>query len=134
MKQVFINLPVENIERSMNFYIQLGFTNKPLFSDDSQKCMVWSEHIYVMLMPNEKFKTYSRKYKPDTKIHTTAFFTLPVENPERVNEIADSALKAGGTEPVPMTDHGFMQLRRIEDLDGHIWDVMYLDMSKFRKE
>lgn len=134
MKQVFINLPVKNVEKSMDFYTQLGFSNKPLFSDDQQKCMVWSEQIYVMLMSHEKFKAYSRKRIPDTKTHTAAYYTLPVESLERVNEMADNALKAGGTEPIPMMDEGFMQLRKIADLDGHTWDIVFMDLSKFRRE
>jgi predicted lactoylglutathione lyase len=67
MKQIFINLPVEDLEKSMSFYTQLGFSNKPLFSDDQQKCMVWCEQIYVMLMSHETFKEYSRKLIPDTR-------------------------------------------------------------------
>jgi predicted lactoylglutathione lyase len=134
MKQIFINLPVEDLDKSMNFYIQLGFSNKPLFSDDQQKCMVWSEHIYVMLMSHDKFKSYSKKTIPDTKKYTAAYYTLPVESADRVNEIADCGLKAGGTEPIPPINHGFIQLRKIEDFDGHTWDIIFLDMSKFKKE
>jgi predicted lactoylglutathione lyase len=133
MKQVFINLPVENPEKSMNFYTQLGFSINPLFTDDDQKCMVWSEHIYVMLMPRERFNTYSGKTIPDLKKYEAANYTLPVESLDRVNEMADSGLKAGGTEPVPMTDHGFMQLRKLEDPDGHTWDIIFLDMTKFEE-
>lgn len=132
MKQVFINLPVENLEKSMNFYAQLGFSNKQLFSDDHQKCMVWCEQIYVMLMSRETFRTYSRKTIPDTKNYVAAYYTLPVESLDRVNEIVESGLKAGGKEPIQMLDEGFMQLRRIEDLDGHIWDIIFMDLSKFR--
>ncbi|MBK6875144.1 MAG: glyoxalase/bleomycin resistance/extradiol dioxygenase family protein [Ignavibacteria bacterium] len=134
MKQIFINLPVKNLEKSMSFYTQLGFSNKPLFSDDQQKCMVWCEQIFVMLMSHETFEAYSRKSIPDTRNYVAAYFTLPVESLDRVNEIVESGLKAGGTEPIPMIDHGFMQLRRIEDFDGHTWDIVFMDLSKFRKE
>lgn len=140
VKQIFINLPVENVEKSMNFYTQLGFSNKPLFSDDSQKCMVWSEQIYVMLISKEKFQSYSRKpvsnniNNINNKNNTDAYFTLPVESLDRVNEIVDSGLKAGGTEPIPMTDEGFMQIRKIVDFDGHTWDIIFMDLSKFKKE
>ncbi|MBK8980818.1 MAG: glyoxalase/bleomycin resistance/extradiol dioxygenase family protein [Ignavibacteria bacterium] len=133
MKQIFLNLPVENIERSMNFYTQLGFTINPLFTDDDQKCMVWSDEIYIMLMPREVFTKYSGKSIPDSKNYEAANFTLPVESPDRVNEMVESGLKAGGTEPVPMKDHGFMQLRKLADPDGHTWDIIYLDLDKFRK-
>lgn len=134
MKQIFINLPVENVEKSMDFYIQLGFSNKTLFSDDQQKCMVWSEQIYVMLISQEKFKTYSGKTISGKKNNIDAYFTLPVESLDAVNAIVDRGLKAGGTEPMSMIDEGFMQIRKIEDFDGHTWDIIYMDLSKFRKE
>jgi predicted lactoylglutathione lyase len=134
LKQIFINLPVEDVEKSMNFYIQLGFSNKALFSDDQQKCMVWTEQIYVMLQSKEFFSSFTKKPIPDTKNNLAATFTLPVESLDRVNEIIESGLKAGGREPTPMLDEGFMQVRCIEDLDGHTWGVIYLDLSKFRKE
>lgn len=133
MKQIFINLPVKNAEASMDFYTQLGFTNYPLFTDEHQKCMVWSEQIYVMLLSQEVFRSYTKKPIPDTKNNTAATFTLPVESLDRVNEIIESGLKAGGTEPMPMQDEGFMQVRSIEDLDGHTWGVIYLDLDKFKE-
>ena len=133
MKQLFINLPVENVEKSMELYTQLGFTNKALFSDDQQKCMVWSEHIYVMLIAQEKFKSYSKKPISGNKNTVDAYFTLPVESLERVNEIVESGLKAGGKEPIPMIDEGFMQIRKIEDFDGHTWDIVFLDTEKFKE-
>jgi predicted lactoylglutathione lyase len=133
MKQIFINLPVEDLEKSMNFYTQLGFTNYPLFTGENQKCMVWSEQIYVMLQSKEFFSSYIKKPLLDTKNNLAASFTLPVESLDRVNEIIESGLKAGGIEPMPMLDEGFMQVRSIEDLDGHTWGVIYLDMDKFRE-
>ncbi len=133
MKQVFINLPVGDVERSMKFYTQLGFTINPTFTDDEQKCMVWCEQVYVMLMPRARFQSFSHKPLADTKNTVAVYFTLPVESLERMNEIVENGLKAGGIEPIPMKDHGFMQLRRIEDFDGHFWDVIYLDMEKFPK-
>lgn len=134
MKQIFINLPVENVEKSMNFYTQLGFSNKPLFSDDRQKCMVWSEQIYVMLISKGQFESYSKKPVSINKNNIDVYFTLPVDSLDRVNEIVDNAIKAGGKEPIPMIDEGFMQIRKIEDFDGHTWDIIYMDLSKFRKE
>lgn len=133
MKQVFINLPVKDVEASMNFYLKLGFTINPLFTFDDQKCMVWSDQVYLMLHTYEMFKSGNKKELPDTKHYTIATFTLPVESLERVNEIIDNGLKAGGIEPTPMTDEGFMQVRNIEDLDGHNWGIIYLDIDKFKK-
>jgi predicted lactoylglutathione lyase len=132
MKQIFINLPVSDIEKSMDFYLQLGFTINPLFTSENQKCMVWSGHIYVMLQTKAFSFSYSNKPFLDVKNFSTASFTLPVESIARVNAIIENGLKAGGKEPVPMLDEGFMFLRSIEDLDGFTWGIMYLDMEKFK--
>ena len=133
MKQIFINLPVKNVEASMSFYIQLGFTVNPLFTFDDQKCMVWSDQIYVMLQTLEMFKSGNKKNIADPKENTIATFTLPVESLERLNEIVENGLKAGGNEPTQTIDEGFMQIRNIEDLDGHNWGIIFLDIDKFKK-
>lgn len=134
MKQVFINLAVKDVEKSMNFYMQLGFTSNPQFSDDQAKCMIWSDAIFVMIMTHEKFKTFTTKPIADTKGNIAALFALSVDSVNTVNEIVEKGLKAGGSEPMPMTDYGFMQLRKIEDYDGHTWEIFFMDMSKFPKE
>ncbi|MDM1296243.1 VOC family protein [Sphingobacterium sp. N143] len=131
MKQVFINLAVADVNKSMDFYTQLGFQNNPQFSDDQAKCMVWSDHIYVMIMTHDKFQTFTKKQIADTKNYIAGLFALSVDSLDQVNEIVDKGLKAGGAEPMPMMDHGFMQLRKIEDYDGHTWEIFYMDMSKF---
>lgn len=134
MKQIFINLPVKNITKSMDFYARLGFSNKPLFSDNQQKCMVWSEEIYVMLIVQEKFKSYSKKPIPNTKDGLATYFTLPVESLESVNQIVERGLRAGGTEEIPMIDEGFMQIRRLSDFDGHTWHFIFMDLTKFKNQ
>lgn len=131
MKQIFINLVVADVNKSMDFYTQLGFTNNPQFSDEQGKCMVWSEHIFVMLLSPDKFKTFTEKPLADTKKQIAALLSLSVSGLDRVNEIVDNGLKAGGMEPTPMKDYGFMQQRSIEDFDGHTWEIFYMDMSKF---
>jgi len=129
--QVFINLAVADISKSLAFYTQLGFTNNPQFSDDSTKCMVWSESIFVMIMTHEKFSGFVTKPIADTKNYTAALFALSVESLDKVNEMAEKGVAAGGIEPVPFADYGFMQKRNVEDPDGHIWEIFYMDMSKF---
>ncbi len=133
MKQIFINLPVKDVEASMNFYNQLGFTVNPLFTFDDQKCMVWSDQIYVMLQTHEMFKSGNTKNIADPKKNTIATFTLPVESLDRVNEIMENGIEAGGTESMPMLDEGFMQVRSIEDLDGHNWGIICIDIDKFKQ-
>ena len=133
MRQIFINLPVKNVEASMDFYTQLGFTVNPLFTFDDKKCMVWSEQIYVMLQTLEMFKSGNKKNLVDPKRNTIATFTLPVESLDKLNEIVEKGLKAGGTESTPTIDEGFMQVRNIEDLDGHNWGIIFLDIDKFKR-
>lgn len=129
--QVFINLAVTNLEKSAEFYLKMGFSVNPSFSDDSAKCMVWSEEIFLMIMTKERFKTFATKPLADTKGNLSGIFALSVESFEKVNQITDNALKAGGVEPKPLQDHGFMQLRTVEDFDGHTWEIFFMDMSKF---
>jgi uncharacterized protein len=130
-KQVFINLAVKDVKKSMDFYTALGFTNNPQFSDENGKCMVWSENIYVMIMSHEKFASFATKPIADTKSGLAGLFALSVDSVESVNKIVDKGIKAGGVEPTEMKDYGFMQQRTIEDFDGHTWEIFYMDMSKF---
>jgi len=132
--QVFINFPVSDLEKSVNFYTSLGFTNNPQFSDETAKCMVWSENIYVMLLNHEKFKSFTSKPIADTKNALAGLFALSVESLDRVNQIMASGLAAGGIEPNEMRDYGFMQQRTIEDPDGHTWEVFFMDVSKFPQQ
>ena len=133
-KQIFINLAVSNLQKSMDFYTALGFTNNPQFSDDSGKCMVWSENIFVMLLSHEKFASFATKPIANTKSTVAGLFSLPLDSLEEVNTMMENGLKAGGIEPNEMKDYGFMQQRTIEDFDGHTWEIFYMDMSKFPKE
>ena len=130
-KQIFINLAVKELQRSMDFYTALGFTNNPQFSDDTAKCMVWSESIFVMIMTHEKFATFATKPIADTKSNLAGLFSLSLESVDEVNAIMAKGVKAGGTEPNEMRDYGFMQQRTIEDPDGHTWELFFMDMTKF---
>jgi predicted lactoylglutathione lyase len=133
-KQIFINLAVTDLQKSMNFYTALGFTNNPQFSDDNGKCMVWSENIFVMLLTHEKFATFATKPIADTKSYVAGLFSLSMDNLDAMNTLMANGLHAGGTEPNEMRDVGFMQLRTIEDFDGHTWEIFYMDISKFPTE
>ncbi len=130
-KQVFINLAVKDLQKSMDFYSAIGFTNNPQFSDESGKCMVWSENIFVMIMTHEKFKTFTTRPIADTKNSIAGLFSLSLDSIDEMNNLMISGLQAGGTEPNEMRDYGFMQQRTIEDFDGHTWEVFYMDITKF---
>ena len=133
-KQIFINLAVSDLQKSMDFYTAMGFTNNLQFSDNAGKCMVWSENIYLMILSHEKFLNFTKKNIADTKSSIAGLFSLSVDSVNEVNTIVENGLKAGGIEPNEMKDYGFMQQRTIEDFDGHTWEVFYMDMSKFPTE
>jgi predicted lactoylglutathione lyase len=130
-KQIFINIVVSDLQRSMDFHTALGFINNPQFSDDAGKCMVWSDAIFVMLLTADKFAQFATKPIADTKSALAALFSLSTDNLDEVNAMVERGLKAGGTEPSEMKDYGFMQQRTIEDFDGHTWEIFCMDMSKF---
>jgi len=132
--QVFINLAIKDLQKSMDFYTALGFKNNPQFSDDAGKCMAWSNNIFVMLLSHEKFADFSTKPIADTKSKLAGLFSLSMDSVDEVNKVVDSGLRAGGTEPNEMRDYGFMQQRTIEDFDGHTWEIFYMDMSKAPSE
>jgi predicted lactoylglutathione lyase len=130
-RKIFINLPVKDLNLSMHFYSEMGFTNNPQFSDESAKCMVLSDEIFVMLLSHERFASFIVKPITDVKSTTPLLLSLETESVAAMNLMAEKALAAGGTEPIEAKDHGFMQQRTLEDLDGHIWEVFYMDMSQF---
>jgi uncharacterized protein len=134
MKQIFINLAVKDLQKSMDLYAALGFTNNPQFSDEAGKCMVWCENIFVMLLTHDKFKIFATKPIADTKSSLAGLFSLSVDSLEEVNTIVANGLKAGGIEPSEMKDYGFMQQRTLEDFDGHTWEIFYMDITKFPQQ
>ena len=122
-KQIFINLAVKDLQKSMDFYSALGFTNNQQFSDDSGKCMMWCENIFVMILTHEKFKTFATKPIADTKSNLAGLFSLSVDSIEELNGILTNGLKAGGTEPNEMKD--YEPLKILTDTPGKfsIWTL-----------
>ena len=125
--KIFVNLPVTDLKASMAFYMALGFTLNPQFSDDSGACMVISEHNYVMLLTHEKFKSFATKPIPDAHKTTGLMVALALESKEAVDAMVAKAIKAGGKEPTPKKDYGFMVQRTVEDPDGHTWEPFWMD-------
>lgn len=129
-RQMFINLPVENLTKSKPFYKALGFSINPLFSDESQQCFVWSDAVYVMLQTPAFF--YAHEQFNVTKPSHDSSHTLLVTSAIEVDELVAQALGAGGTETAPAVQESFMYLRTVVDLDGHVWGIMYLDTPLFK--
>jgi hypothetical protein len=129
-KKIFINLPVADLQKSIDFYAKIGFTNNPQFSDETAASMVLTEDIYVMLLTHKKLSQFTDKVIIDAKKYVGAINCISLDSLEEMNSMADAALNAGGIEPSPMQDYGFMQQRSFEDLDGNHWEVIYMDMAK----
>ncbi|WML58694.1 VOC family protein [Neobacillus sp. PS2-9] len=135
-KQFWINLPVEDINKSKEFYSKLGFsTNTPFGSSDQLQLVIGDNNATVMLFPVSTFKNFTKHEIVDTKQATEVLFSIDAENKDEVDEIAKRAVKAGGTIfSEPSESHGWMYGCGFADLDGHRWNVLYMDMSKMPKE
>ena len=133
-KQIFINLPVADLKKSTDFYTAIGFTNNTQLTDTTAACMVLSDEIFVMLLTHVKFSEFTKKKIADTQTTASVINSLSVESNAAVNEFMTKALNAGATEPQEAKDYGFMLQRSLEDLDGHLWEVFYMDMSKMPKK
>jgi predicted lactoylglutathione lyase len=129
--KIFVNLPVKDLNRSIEFFTQLGFSFNPQFTDDKATCMVISEHIFVMLLEEERFAAFTKKEICDAKKSTEVLIALDAASREAVDAIVQKAVAAGGTTYAVPQDHGWMYGHSFEDLDGHQWEVLYMDMSAF---
>ena len=126
-RQIFVNLPIRDMERSQEFFRALGFSFNPQFTNEQGACMVVSESIYVMLLVEPFFQTFTKKRIADTRETTEVLVCLSCESRAEVDELVKKALAAGGTAPRPPQDHGFMYGHGFEDLDGHVWELMWMD-------
>lgn len=128
-KKIFVNLPVKNLQKSISFFTRLGYTFNPQFTDDKATCMIISEHIYAMLVTKDFFKTFTKKEIADASRYTETIIALSVDSRAQVDDIIAKAIEAGGTAPMEALDHGFMYQHGYQDLDGHLWEILYLDPS-----
>ena len=126
-RTLFVNMPVADVARSTAFFAQLGFSFNPAFSDDTAACMLVGEHAFVMLLGREKFAEFSKLPVGDPTTHALALFTFSVASREAVDSVGAAALAAGAVEADGAEDFGFMYSRSFFDLDGHGWQVMWMD-------
>lgn len=126
---IFVNVPVADLPAAMAYYKALGFDHNPQFSDDTAACIVISDAIFVMLLTHAKFKEFSPLPIPDAKQQVQALYALSQNSRAAVDTIAEAGLNAGGSEFRPGQDMGFMYSRAIADLDGHVWEYVWMDMS-----
>jgi predicted lactoylglutathione lyase len=128
-RQIYVNLPIRNMERTQAFFGALGFSFNPQFTNEQGACMVIADDIFVMLLVEPFFQTFTRKPVADATRTTEVLVCLSCESRAEVDELVRKALAAGGTAPNPPQDHGFMYGHGFTDLDGHIWELTYMDMS-----
>jgi len=130
---IFVNLPVKDLERSKKFYTGLGYQLNPQFTDDKAACVVISETIYVMVLLEEFFKTFTPKPVGDARQATQTIVSLTAESREGVDKMIELAVAAGGRSYRETMDRGWMYERGFEDPDGHLWEVFYMDMEAAQK-
>ena len=127
--KMFLNLAVKDLNKSVEFFTKLGFTFNPHFTNENATCMLVGEDSFVMLLVEDFFKTFTSKNLCDTQKDIEALIAISTESKARVDEMLSIALAAGAKEPKPASDQGFMYTRDIEDLDGHIWEIFWMDPS-----
>jgi predicted lactoylglutathione lyase len=128
-KMIFVNLPVADLPKAQAFYEAIGAANNPMFTDETAACMVLSDEIYVMLLTHAKFAQFTSRTIADAHASAQMLLAISCEGRGGVDRIADAALAAGGREHRDTQDLGFMYSRAFEDLDGHIWEPMFMDME-----
>ena len=136
VKQIFVNLSVKDLNKTVEFFTKLGFKFNSQFTDANATCMIINENIFAMLLVEKFFKSFLPKDKEicEATKNTEVLLALAVESKEEVDEMMGKALSAGAKEPRPTQDHGWMYGRDFEDLDGHIWEVFYMNEKEMPEE
>lgn len=126
-RQLFVNLPVRNLDKSVEFFAALGFTFNPDYTDENATCLIVNDGACVMLLVEAYFKTFTSKDLADATGATEAIMTCSVDSREAVDEMVRQALTAGGAPSQEAQDYGFMYTHSFQDPDGHLWEVMWMD-------
>lgn len=126
-RKLFVNLAVRDLNKTKDFFAALGFTYDPQFTDDKAACMVLSDEAFVMLLGEPFFQGFTARQICDTTTHTEALLALSCTSRDEVDQMASKALAAGGSPAMPPQDHGFMYTRSFYDVDGHHWEVLWMD-------
>ena len=125
--QIFVNLPVKDLDKSIAFFTALGYKFNPQFTDANATCMIISENIFTMLLVEPFFKGFTDKEIVNAHKSTEVLMGLSADSRAGVDDLVNKAVAAGGIEPRPAQDHGFMYSRNFSDLDGHIWEIFWMN-------
>ena len=126
-RKIFLNLPVRDLKRSIEFFTRLGFSFNPQFTDENATCMIVSEEAFVMLLVRERFKDFTKKQLCDTTKATEALMAISCNSRADVDDTVRKAIDGGGKHAMDPQDHGFMYGWSFYDLDGHHWEVLWMD-------
>jgi len=132
--KIFVNLPVKDLNKTIEFFTKLDFKFNSQFTDENATCMIVGEDIFIMLLVEKFFKTFTKKEICDTKKNTEVIVALSAESREKVDQMINKAIEAGGRESREPQDHGWMYGRSFEDIDGHLWEIIYMDETALKKE
>jgi len=133
VKKIFVNLPVKDLDKTIEFFTKLGFKFNPQFTDKNATCMIIGENIFAMLLLEEFFKKFIKKEIADATIITEVINAITVNSKQEVDEMIDKAIEAGAIEPREPQDHGWMYGRSFQDINGHLWEVFYMDEKNIPK-
>jgi predicted lactoylglutathione lyase len=132
-KQIFVNLPVKDLKKSIGFFTRLGFSFNPQFTDDTATCMIVGPNIFAMLLTHAKFKAFTPYPLVDAHGSTEVLVALQLDSRRQVDDVMGKALAAGGRDFRPAEDHGWMYGRAFQDLDGHIWEIFWMDPAGMKQ-
>ncbi|MBF4494747.1 glyoxalase/bleomycin resistance/extradiol dioxygenase family protein [Flavobacterium sp. JLP] len=125
--KIFLNLPVKDLNRSISFFTQLGFSFNPQFTNDKGTCLVIGKNINAMLLTEEFYKTFTHKEICNTATTNEVIISVQIESRDKVNQIIEDAVKNGATEYLEAKDYGWMYYRSFFDLDGHHWEFSFIN-------
>jgi predicted lactoylglutathione lyase len=125
--KIFVNLPVTDLQKSIHFFTELGYSFNPRFTDETATCMVVGDESFVMLLVKDRFQDFNPKQLADTATHAAAIIGLSADSRDDVDTLVEKALAAGAQPSKEPTDYGTMYGRSFQDLDGHLWEVFWMD-------
>jgi uncharacterized protein len=131
--KIFVNLPVKDLNNTIDFFTKLGFSFNPQFTDENATCMIVGEDIFVMFLVENFFKTFTKKNISDTAKSTEVIVALSAQSRQEVDQMINKVVEAGGREPKESQDHGWMYGRSFEDINGHLWEIFYMDETAMKK-
>lgn len=133
-RMIFVNLPVADVKRSMDFFGKLGFHFNPQFTGEDSACMVLSDKAFVMLLNRSRFKDFTTREIADPRTHVEGLFALSATSRAEVDALMQAVQEGGGQEAGPPQDHGWMYYRAFLDLDGHHWELAYMDEAALQQQ